>query len=136
MAHGVYRSLKGVDMKSAIIGVLCFLVGVGGAAVAQRIPGGSATLDWEIEPGSTVVNGSFATQGAQVCVSGSARNCRSRVLTCTSATTATLDGVAIGSLPTALAAFCDGIFGAAPSFTSRRTAMLNAAGVKALLVGP
>jgi hypothetical protein len=122
-------------MKSAFVGIICFLLGAIGVSAAQRISGGSATIDWEIDPGATVVNGAYATQGAQICVTGTNR-CRSRVLTCTSSTTATLDGVAIGSLPTALAAFCDGIFGAAPSFTSRRTAMLNAAGVKALLVGP
>jgi hypothetical protein len=122
-------------MKSTIIGILCFLLGAVGISAAQRIAGGSSTIDWEIAPGTTVVNGSFAHQGAEVCVTGTNR-CRVRALTCTSATTATLDGVAIGSLPTALASFCDGIFGAAPSFVSRRNAMLNAAGVKALLVGP
>jgi hypothetical protein len=122
-------------MKSTVLAVVCFLLGLGGAALAQRIAGGSSTIDWEIDAGATVVNGAYATQGAQVCATGTNR-CRSRVLTCTSATTATLDGVVIGTLPTALGAFCDGIFGSAPSFTSRRNAMLNAAGVKALLVGP
>jgi hypothetical protein len=123
-------------MKSLVIGIVVgLLLGVVGISAAQRIAGGSSTLDWEIDAGSTVVNGAYATQGAQVCVAGTNR-CRARVLTCTGATTATLDGVAIGSLPPALASFCEGVFGAAPSFVSRRSAMLNAAGVKALLVGP
>lgn len=123
-------------MKSLVLGlVLGLLLGAVGVSAAQRIAGGSATIDWEIDPGATVVNGSYATQGAQICVTGTNR-CRSRVLTCTSATTATLDGVAIGSLPTALATFCDALFGPAPNFVTRRNAMLNAAGVKALLVGP
>jgi hypothetical protein len=120
-------------MKSAIVGIISLLLGVVGVALAQsqRIAGGRSTLTWEIEPGETRVGAASITdagtgggdaravQQVRVCVAGTSK-CRDREIVCTSATTATLDGVAITPpLPTALAAFCDAMFAPAPNFLSR-----------------
>lgn len=134
-------------MKSLTIGMLLFgiLTAVGIAVAQQRIDGGQATHSYEIEPGGTRVNrangdgGAMenvrAVQSVRVCVVGTTR-CNNREIVCTSGSTATLDGKPIVALPTALASFCEAILGPAPNFVTRRNAMLNAAGVKALLVGP
>jgi hypothetical protein len=134
-------------MKSIIIGVLCLLIGAVGVALAARIDGGQSTLSWEIEPGGTRIPQASITDGGTVGASGrivqhvrvcvaNTNRCREREIVCTSGTTATLDGVAIGALPTALAMFCDAGLGGTTNFVTRRNAVMNAAGVKTLLVGP
>ncbi len=125
-------------MKLSVM-LTCLVLGaLAGAAIQSafaEVSAGTGSVARTLDSGllSEADNGDF-TQDVILKYEGVAR--RIRRFQCQASGVVMLDGVIVGSPPTALSTFCSALVTPTTGFGARRNQMLSAAGVQTLLLSP